>query len=48
MKVVDDKKLVRAIIRQVHPDLFTAHPYERTKNSESLKVGVHRGGDVQR
>lgn len=34
----DQKKLIRAVVRQVHPDLFTAHPFERSKNSESLKA----------
>ncbi len=33
---LDDKKLIRAIVRRVHPDLFSAHPYERAQNSESL------------
>ena len=33
-----ERKYVRAIVRQVHPDLFAAYPYERAKNSESLKV----------
>jgi len=32
------KKLIRAVVRQVHPDLFTAHPFERSKNAESLKA----------
>lgn len=35
---LDDKKLIRAIVRRVHPDLFSAHPYERAQNSESLKA----------
>lgn len=34
----DERKLIRAVIRRVHPDLFSAHPYERQKNSEALKV----------
>jgi hypothetical protein len=34
----DQKKLIRAVVRQVHPDLFTAHPFERSKNAESLKA----------
>ncbi|KAL4436733.1 hypothetical protein ABPG75_003872 [Micractinium tetrahymenae] len=33
-----EKKLIRQIVRQVHPDLFGAFPYERTKNSDALKV----------
>lgn len=35
----DTKKLIRAVVRRVHPDLFTAHPFERQRNSDSLKVG---------
>ncbi|BDA42157.1 hypothetical protein COCOBI_03-0420 [Coccomyxa sp. Obi] len=35
---LDDKKLIRAIVRRVHPDLFSAHPYERAQNSESLML----------
>lgn len=34
----DTKKLIRAVVRRVHPDLFTAHPFERQRNSDSLKV----------
>jgi hypothetical protein len=34
----DQKRLIRAVVRQVHPDLFTAHPFERSKNAESLKA----------
>lgn len=34
----DTKKLIRAVVRRVHPDLFTAHPYERQRNSDSLKA----------
>jgi hypothetical protein len=33
-----EKKYIRSIIRQVHPDLFVLHPLERQKNSECLKV----------
>lgn len=29
---------MRAVVRRVHPDIFAAHPYERAKNTESLKV----------
>ena len=29
---------MRAVVRRVHPDLFAAHPFERAKNTESLKV----------
>jgi hypothetical protein len=32
------KKLLRTIVRKVHPDLFVSHPRERYTNSESLKV----------
>jgi len=35
---MDSKKLIRAVCRQVHPDLFSAHPYAQERNSESLKV----------
>ena len=35
---LDDKKSIRAIVRRVHPDLFSASPFERTQNSESLQV----------
>jgi hypothetical protein len=34
-----DRRHVRTIVRRVHPDLFSAHPRERSQNSESLKVG---------
>lgn len=33
----DQRKYIRSIVRRVHPDLFTAHPFERSKNAESLK-----------
>lgn len=29
---------------QVHPDLFSAHPYERAKNTEALQVGAAEAG----
>lgn len=35
---VDPKKLVKNIVRRVHPDLFGSRPAERTINSESLKA----------
>ena len=38
MDAAAERRFVRAIVRQVHPDLFAAHPYERSKNSEALKV----------
>ena len=34
----EEKKHIRAIVRRVHPDLFAAQPFERARNSESLKV----------
>ncbi|KAK9846014.1 hypothetical protein WJX81_008468 [Elliptochloris bilobata] len=34
----EDKRMMRAVVRRVHPDLFAAHPYERAKNTESLKL----------
>lgn len=40
----DTKKLIRAVVRRVHPDLFTAHQFERQRNSDSLKVGQHNQG----
>lgn len=38
MNSADQRKLVRAIVRRVHPDLFQASPFERQCNSDSLKV----------
>ena len=35
---VDQKKLVRTIVRRVHPDLFAAHPAERAANAASLQA----------
>eukprot|EP00884_Botryococcus_braunii_P001914 jgi/Botrbrau1/11723/Bobra.0195s0050.1 len=49
---VDPKKLIKNIVRRVHPDLFGSRPAERTVNSESLKVlnsyvdDLSRGNDV--
>lgn len=40
MDPTTERKYVRQIVRQVHPDLFSAYPYERAKNSEALKVGT--------
>lgn len=34
----DARRLMRAVVRRVHPDLFAAHPCERQRNSESLKA----------
>ncbi len=34
----DTKKLIRSVVRRVHPDLFTGHAFERQCNSDSLKV----------
>lgn len=36
----DERRLIRQIIRQVHPDLFAANPYERQCNSDSLQVNI--------
>lgn len=33
-----NKKLLRGVIRQVHPDLFNSLPYERSHNSDNLKL----------
>jgi hypothetical protein len=33
------RKLVRTVIKQVHPDLFPSNPFERQSNTEALKVG---------
>eukprot|EP01025_Chloroclados_australasicus_P055430 TRINITY_DN670_c0_g1_i1.p1 TRINITY_DN670_c0_g1~~TRINITY_DN670_c0_g1_i1.p1 ORF type:complete len:580 (-),score=66.70 TRINITY_DN670_c0_g1_i1:565-2304(-) len=33
-----DRQFMRAIVRRVHPDLFVQHPFERQRNSESLKI----------
>lgn len=38
MDPTTERKYVRQIVRQVHPDLFSAYPYERAKNSEALKA----------
>ncbi len=38
MDPATERRYIRSVIRQVHPDLFSAYPYERAKNSESLKV----------
>ncbi len=46
MDAATERKLVRQIVRQVHPDLFSAYPYERAKNSEALKVS--QGGSAPR
>lgn len=35
---VDIKLLFKNVVRQIHPDLFAAYPFERARNSESLKV----------
>ena len=37
---------MRSIVRRVHPDLFSAHPRERSQNSESLMVGVQPCRDL--
>lgn len=33
-----NKKLLRTIIKQVHPDVLNKYPVEQLKNSESLKA----------
>jgi hypothetical protein len=38
----DTRKLIRAVVRRVHPDLFTANPFERQRNSDSLKVSAQQ------
>lgn len=38
MEDVDIKSLFKNVVRQIHPDLFAAYPFERARNSESLKV----------
>ncbi|GAB4823551.1 hypothetical protein N2152v2_010597 [Parachlorella kessleri] len=40
MSIIDQnwKRLIRAIVRRIHPDLFASHPFELNRNSESLKV----------
>lgn len=34
------KKLLRTIIKQVHPDVLSNYPLEQLKNSESLKASL--------
>lgn len=34
----EDKRLLRAVVKRVHPDLFTHLEKERDHNSQSLKV----------
>jgi len=38
MVEVRDRQLIRAVVRRVHPDLFSSEPYECAQNSESLKA----------
>ena len=38
------KQLLRAVLRQVHPDLFVGFPVEREQNSEALKVRIFSKG----
>lgn len=40
MEDVDIKSLFKNVVRQIHPDLFATYPFERARNSESLKVRV--------
>ncbi|KAL0041357.1 hypothetical protein WJX79_000663 [Trebouxia sp. C0005] len=35
---VEHRKLIRSVIRQVHPDLFAKHLQEQLQNSEALKL----------
>ncbi|KAI8104390.1 hypothetical protein M9434_002948 [Picochlorum sp. BPE23] len=37
MEDVDIKSLFKNVVRQIHPDLFATYPFERARNSESLK-----------
>lgn len=39
MDPATEKKYIRSVVRQVHPDLFSAWPYERAQNTEALQVG---------
>jgi len=32
------RKLVRAVVRRVHPDLFSSHPFACARNSQSLSI----------
>ena len=32
------RKLVRAVVKQVHPDLFPDYPLEQLANTEALKA----------
>ena len=34
----DTRKLIRAVIKKIHPDLFQSNNYERQINAESLKI----------
>lgn len=36
----EQRRFLRVIIRQVHPDLFASNPYERQCNSDSLQVST--------
>lgn len=40
MGEVDIRQLFKNVVRQIHPDLFAAYPFERARNSESLKVRI--------
>jgi len=37
-KDIEIRSLFKAVVRQIHPDLFAAYPFERARNSDSLKV----------
>lgn len=32
------RRLIRAVVKRVHPDLFTNYPLEQLANSEGLKA----------
>ena len=34
------KKLLRTVIKQVHPDVLSKYPLEQLKNSEALKASL--------
>lgn len=42
----DWKKLLRQVLRQVHPDHFASHPFELHRNSESLKASWQPSCDI--
>lgn len=36
------RKLIRAVVKQVHPDLFPDYPLEQLANTEALKASWGR------